>query len=764
MEESIKDFRDWLSTHQKDDPWLRDKKIDRELNKLYRFNRALNRKAAIGVYGQSQAGKSFLISSLLKNEVNPTKIKVGQEEIRFDKLNPDQGAEATAVTCRFTTDLQTGKGNYVQGEFHTVGELIRILFAAIQELDMTEQVKAIEEYSFDKDDIPTGGTNLEQYQVFDLLDHIHFLITDYGRQSQVGETLEKIYSIIENHYLDQLSIKTVKYLVSFLWSGFNTFENIVEELFELYSVVGNKETFELHQDILKETLNTSVLMAPLEKQPKVSIDISSNVQISPGKKFHLSIIQIACSELIFPLANKSDLLEEIDLLDFPGLRPLAEHNNLQIPAEIANNYLEIIKTIKQGKLKSTFNLYSNRVEIPSLLLVTGVGNQEAQSLPKLVNKWMQQNCSNLEENVDSVLVNKYLFTAMTKSDKLLKDTNTLAEDDIIGRIQNRFSIHFENFFNEFLSGIEGYNNVFMTINKSVAEHQLIEGDFRQLAKNIFISHELVQKYLGEKSEETFESLYKKDGGVELLKTQLIEVSRELSEKKVAYITDSITAIQRKILHHAENYLVDPDDEEQLKKERKKAKLFSNLLERNKSLFSVLSHYQSYYFPENISFSRPVKEEDPLGLDTIFDDQNSEKDDYIESYYALLDTYFNSLTEKQSDYKFNKNYLSKIDEAELKYYFTKVIEYLKHNESVVDSSYSVYSFIDVQNKYQKRAFIQYLKYLLVSEITGYRNTNEGKKPYENISNNLEHIYTSSIPEFDEQANKDLETIINNLSQI
>jgi len=688
---------------------------------------------------------------------------VGESEMSFDDLNPDQNAEATAVTCRFTSDIQDETTNYIRGEFHTIGELVRILFAAIQELDLLEQLDTIEDYGFEEKDILKGDCLLDQYQIFDLLDHIHFLITESGRESPIGRTLERVYSIIEERYLDELSYKTVEYLVSFLWSGFHKFEKIVTELFELYSVLGNRESFLIHMDLLKDTLNTSTLRAPENEQPKVSIEESSPITVNKGSRFNLSVVQIACSELILPLVNKSELTSDIDLLDFPGLRPLAEHNNLKRPSEIADNYEEIIKTIKQGKLKATFNLYSQRIEIPSLLLVTADGNQDAQSLPKLVNNWIIQNCTDLDDNVDEEKVNKYLFTAMTKSDMLLRESSSLAKADIIGRIKNRFSIHFESFFSDFLSNVNEYNNVFMTINKSVDVHNLVEGENKQLAKNIFINDKLVNKYLGDKVEKTFESLYRQEGGVDLLKAHLISVSKELAEIKNDYLNQSIFEIKEKVLNHAKNYLIDPNDEEQLIKERDKAKVFANQLEKNKSLYTILSHYQSYYFPENVSFRQLENEEDPLGLESIFEDQDSEMENFTSSYHTLLDIYFNFLTENQESYVYNKMYLSKIDSAELKYYFTKIIEYLKHNENLIENAFKVYNVIDIEDKYQKRAFVQYLKYLLVSDITGYGNLSDGKRPHKMISSNLEKIYTSSIPDFDEQANNELETIINSLSQ-
>jgi hypothetical protein len=763
MEATLKEFRDWLNAYQDNDPWLHEKNIDRELAKLYRFNRAIKRKAAIGVYGQSQAGKSFLINSLLKKGNKSTKIRVGRDEELFDNLNPDYGAEATAVTCRFTNEFVNDKDDFIHGEFHTVGEIVRILFAAINELDLTQRIALIDEYSFDIQDIPVGTEILSQYQVFDLLDHIDFLINDNGRQSKVGQTLINIYQIIEDEYLDNLSFKTVEYLISFLWAGFQKFEKFVKEIFELYSKLNNISSFKLQKDILKDTLNTSTLRAPLNEQPKINLNVSSTIIINKGSQYNLSVIQIACSEIILPLVDESILMNDVDILDFPGLRPMAEHSNLKKPEEIRDNYQEIIKTIKQGKLKATFYLYSQRMEIPSLLLVTADGNQDAQSLPKLVKSWIQQNCSDGDEHIDSSLVNKYLFTALTKSDKLLRETTSLDRDDFIERIKNRFRVHFENFFDDFLSKIDNYNNVFMTINTSVDIHNLVTGNDKQLAKNVFTNDELVQKYLGKRVEQTFDSFYSKNGGVDLLKDHLKKVSKDLSNKKKKYLNRSIKGIRDKVLDHAQNYLIDPDDQRQLEKEREKAKQFSRVLENNIALYYVLSHYQSNYFPENISFRGTERVNDPLGIGLVNEDENYDRVNFEESYNALLDSYYISLSENQRNYRYYKIYLKQIDDTEMKYYFLKVIDYLKSNQEMIDNLFDVYSCINIENKQERRSFIQFLKYMLVSEITGYKSLNNGEKPQEKISEILEMIYTSTIPKFNEEANQELELIIKSLRQ-
>jgi len=57
-----------------------------------RLERAANRKMCIGVFGPSQAGKSFLISALARQGTNPLMANFGGRLVNFlEDINPEGG-------------------------------------------------------------------------------------------------------------------------------------------------------------------------------------------------------------------------------------------------------------------------------------------------------------------------------------------------------------------------------------------------------------------------------------------------------------------------------------------------------------------------------------------------------------------------------------------------------------------------------------------------------------------------------------------------
>jgi hypothetical protein len=60
------------------------------------------RAPCVGVFGPSQAGKSYLVSALSKGSQSSLKVKLGSEYVDFlQKINPGGGRESTGVVTRF---------------------------------------------------------------------------------------------------------------------------------------------------------------------------------------------------------------------------------------------------------------------------------------------------------------------------------------------------------------------------------------------------------------------------------------------------------------------------------------------------------------------------------------------------------------------------------------------------------------------------------------------------------------------------------------
>src|SRR5688572_7128852 len=68
-----------------------------------KLRRAWARKQSVGLFGPSQAGKSFLVGALLSHELGSLKVLGRSGEVDFLKeINPAKGVESTGVVTRFS--------------------------------------------------------------------------------------------------------------------------------------------------------------------------------------------------------------------------------------------------------------------------------------------------------------------------------------------------------------------------------------------------------------------------------------------------------------------------------------------------------------------------------------------------------------------------------------------------------------------------------------------------------------------------------------
>lgn len=97
----------WAKEHGKESfPCNTFKDWRRRLKRIYA---ALEEKCSVAAYGESQVGKSYLMSSLLSSPNSPFVITNGGKAYSFiDDINPSGGnnakIESTGVVTRFTLD------------------------------------------------------------------------------------------------------------------------------------------------------------------------------------------------------------------------------------------------------------------------------------------------------------------------------------------------------------------------------------------------------------------------------------------------------------------------------------------------------------------------------------------------------------------------------------------------------------------------------------------------------------------------------------
>ncbi len=132
--------------------------LERKRRDIKRVKNTLEINCSVAAYGESQVGKSYLMSSLLSTPTNPFEISDGDRKYSFiDEINTSGGnlsqTESTGIVTRFTTrqDNATPRGQ-VKITLFSIADILTMLCDSYyndlkldvedqQEIDLTERLR-----------------------------------------------------------------------------------------------------------------------------------------------------------------------------------------------------------------------------------------------------------------------------------------------------------------------------------------------------------------------------------------------------------------------------------------------------------------------------------------------------------------------------------------------------------------------------------------------------------------------------------------------
>ena len=88
------------------------KKVRNSRIRLHKLERAFFGKPALGIYGPSQSGKSYLTSKIAQQSDGRLQINIKQKYEFLEDINPEGGRESTAVVTRFSVNKINFKEKY----------------------------------------------------------------------------------------------------------------------------------------------------------------------------------------------------------------------------------------------------------------------------------------------------------------------------------------------------------------------------------------------------------------------------------------------------------------------------------------------------------------------------------------------------------------------------------------------------------------------------------------------------------------------------
>lgn len=576
----------------------------------------------VGFFGLSQAGKSYLISTLAAG-VNG-KLETDFDGERLDFLThvnpPGGGKEATGLVTRFSRTARPGpQGFPLELKLFSEVEVAKVLANSFFNDFNTEKVQ----YSFDEAAINQLLKTLEKRR-------------QPGRVAGVSE--DDVVSLWD--YLQDSFPASLSALAGYYWPSVVKLAPSlkVEDRAQLFSIFWGEipELTSAYLDFartLNRLGNVACVYAPLESlvtqtdrglsqaDSIMNVDMlerlgrsnDSPISVCPfhdgtlGAPVSLSRAQLAAltAELVFPLAEPTSepLFEQVDLLDFPGYRGrLAVESLDDVRRAVSNDEASpVAQLILRGKVAYLFERYTDSQEMNVLIVCTPANKQsDVTSVGPVLERWIHKTQGETPEQ--RALRKPGLLWAITMFDMRISSDLDKGEDLLsIGwgsggmmkmTMLERFGqyswlqewIKDQPFANTFLVRKPRMKVPFLELQDS--EEVAINPDSLaslDLMRRTFIADPVVQRHIAEPKDAWDAMLVLNDGGMARITSYLREVA--LREVKLQRIEEQLNDIRR-LLEKRLGHLFIADGGE-LERKRQIARQISNTLWQRRPLLGEL---------------------------------------------------------------------------------------------------------------------------------------------------------------------------------
>ncbi|MBY0244624.1 MAG: putative virulence factor [Sphingobacteriaceae bacterium] len=389
--------------------------------KLNKKKFALEGNPAAALYGESQVGKSYLISSLLTENAKPFGItnETGKFHNFIEEINPPGGgSESTSLISRFSVNYKPINSKYpIKAILLSPADIVLVLCDSFYNdinLKTSQNIHFLstEEINTEvlqlKEKFRNKPIQQEVFSEDDVLD----------MQDYFGEYFQKADKVIDSKFFTEISLlitKTTpnewKEIFSLLWNKNETFTTLLDKLIgEFQKLNFEKELYLPIESVLYAhgtLLDVKRLREIYSVADKIETHYFATTKVLlPNNKeldFAKSFLCALTAELVFSqpesLLNSKPFLKETDLLDFPGAR-----SRMEKPLEAIEDKT-IPDLLLRGKVAYLFNKYSDNEKI-TILIFCAKHEQTAQRImPRLLNNWVNKIVGDTPEKREEFITN-----------------------------------------------------------------------------------------------------------------------------------------------------------------------------------------------------------------------------------------------------------------------------------------------------------------------------------------------------------------------
>ncbi|MDB5486989.1 MAG: conserved virulence factor protein [Reyranella sp.] len=521
-------------------------------NQSRKLARAARRRMCVGVFGPSQAGKSYLVSILASRDGRPLQARFADKTYDFlREINPPGNRESTGLVTRFGLGLSDGSAEFpVRVRLLTQTDIVKILGNSFL-LDFDHQKaefvgpdgaairKRLSELRAKAQPELVG--DLESDDVLDVIEYFDTFFAGVTAELRTDYWREAI------DLAPRLSGHDRARLWSVLWYDFQPFTDLYLTLYDGLQKLSHAPEALLGMDALIPREKSIVDVLTLDRlgadadDPLLVRPKKADGRSSPDASLPRSLVCALTAELNVAIDEKPwDFFDHTDLLDFPGARSRLKLANLDDVAKtkgVAEGANPLRELLLRGKVAYLFQRYSAERELSAILLCIPDGNQEVRDLSDMMTAWIDQTIG--ATPADRAKQKNALFLVLTKMDREFEQKAGETEESRRLRWGARLGNSLvNNFRGEWPLNWNGrpFDNSFWLRNPTVIDERLMDYDggrevgiadsFAQRAGELrrhFVENEDVRRHFADPVRAWDEAFRANDGGVAHLVKSLIPV-------------------------------------------------------------------------------------------------------------------------------------------------------------------------------------------------------------------------------------------------
>ncbi|AZO45283.1 virulence factor SrfC family protein [Mesorhizobium sp. BR1-1-3] len=561
---------------------------------------AIDRPMCVGVFGPSQAGKSYLVSVLARNGSAPLMARFGDlgREVDFIReINPGGDRESTGLVTRFSvreepspagapvvlrmlseTDVAKVLGNsfFLDGDAKKRAPLTSdAVLSALEQAKSRARPQA-------------ASDGLTEEDVWDLQEYFEKQFAGLANIETLGAYWEEAAFLAS-----RLSIADRADLFSVLWGGLPEFTDLYVELVTALESLGFAKDAYCPVEALVPRESSIIDVETLRGLGKPGQD---ELLIRPMKGSAVSLprpvitalvaeLRIAISEQPWPF------FEHTDLLDFPGAR---SRQKVDLQAFIEGNPDALKELFVRGKVAYLFDRYVAEQELSSMLLCIKPSNQDVATLPDMIDDWIRT--SHGESPLDRARTETALFLVLTMFDMHFSEKAGEEGQSLADRFSARLGASLTRFFGkahkwpfEWMPD-KPFNNSYWLRNpnfkaeslikyKGGTEIEILPDKVAKVAamREAYLEVSEVQQHFREPAKAFDEALRLNDGGVSYLAENLAAICRP--EIKYGQIRGRVGNIAHDIRRVLAPYFIESDINKRIAERREVSdQILANLTE------------------------------------------------------------------------------------------------------------------------------------------------------------------------------------------